>query len=197
MDVIYHTAIHFVTGAPFNTHCYNLYSSVSWLSPHLRRPIHWYQFIYKTIIGKTPHISTHYSASLTVIGTYADKTDAVSGAEWSSSDTSIATVAGGVVTFLKPGVVTITVTVTTNGASVSDSITVTVKPTAISGIEITNANPMTIFETTEQASGGAVATTVDLETIYKATSDDTTGTESQFTAAERNMSPQGFGLHFK
>lgn len=54
LDVIYHTAIRFVTGAPFNTHHCDLYSQIEWPSLHTRRQIHWYQFIYKSIIGKTP-----------------------------------------------------------------------------------------------------------------------------------------------
>lgn len=54
LDVIYHTAIRFVTGVPFNTHQCNLYSLVNWPSLHSCRLIHWYHFIYKTITGNTP-----------------------------------------------------------------------------------------------------------------------------------------------
>lgn len=64
LDVIYHTCIRFVTSAPFNTHHCNLYSLVNWPSLHSRRLLHWYHFIYKTIIGKTPH---YLSSVLTIL----------------------------------------------------------------------------------------------------------------------------------
>ncbi len=54
LDVIYHAAIRFVTGASLNTHHCHLYSLLNWLSLHSRRQIHWFLFIYKTLIGKTP-----------------------------------------------------------------------------------------------------------------------------------------------
>ncbi len=53
LDVIYHTAIRFVTGASFNTHHCHLYSLLNWPSLHSRRQIHWFLFIYKSLIGKT------------------------------------------------------------------------------------------------------------------------------------------------
>lgn len=53
LDVIYHAAIRFVTGASFNTHHCHLYSLLNWSSLHSRRQIHWFLFIYKTLIGKT------------------------------------------------------------------------------------------------------------------------------------------------
>ncbi len=53
-DVIHRSAIGFVTGAPFNTHHCKLYSLINWPSLHSHRLIHWYQFIYKTIIGQIP-----------------------------------------------------------------------------------------------------------------------------------------------
>uniref|UniRef100_A0A3B5BCC6 Reverse transcriptase domain-containing protein n=1 Tax=Stegastes partitus TaxID=144197 RepID=A0A3B5BCC6_9TELE len=70
LDTIYHTAIHFVTDAPFTTHHCTLYSLVNWPSLHSRRQTHWYLFIYKTIIGLTPAylrsllITRHISRSL-------------------------------------------------------------------------------------------------------------------------------------
>ena len=54
LDTIYHSAIRFVTGAPYLTHRCDLYSLIQWPSLHIRRQIHWFSYIYKSIIGKTP-----------------------------------------------------------------------------------------------------------------------------------------------
>jgi hypothetical protein len=54
LDVVYNSAIRFVTNAPFNTHHCDLYALVGWPSLHTRRLIHWYHFIYKSILRKTP-----------------------------------------------------------------------------------------------------------------------------------------------
>lgn len=65
LDVLYHSAIRFVTNAPYSTHHCNLYALVGWPSLHIRRQIHWYCFIYKTLLGKTPF----YLRSLSTIAT--------------------------------------------------------------------------------------------------------------------------------
>ena len=67
LDVIYHSAIRFVTGAPYDTHHCDLYSLVQWPSLHTRRQIHWLSYIYKSMIGKTPP----YLSSLLNIATKA------------------------------------------------------------------------------------------------------------------------------
>jgi hypothetical protein len=54
LDVVYHTAIRFVTNAPYNTHHCNLYSLIGWSSLQTRRKKHWYYFIYKCLLCKTP-----------------------------------------------------------------------------------------------------------------------------------------------
>lgn len=54
LDVVYHSVIRFVTNAPYNTHHCNLYSLIGWPSLHTRRQKHWYLFIYKCLLCKTP-----------------------------------------------------------------------------------------------------------------------------------------------
>ena len=67
LDTIYHSAIRFVTGAPYVTHHCDLYSLIQWPSLHIRRQIHWLSYIYKSMIGKTPG----YLSSLLNIATKA------------------------------------------------------------------------------------------------------------------------------
>ena len=55
LDAVYHSAICYVTKAPYTTHHCNLYALVGWPSLHTRRQIHWLQVIYKTLLGKVPH----------------------------------------------------------------------------------------------------------------------------------------------
>lgn len=54
LDVIYHSAIRFVTKAPYTTHHCNLYSLIGWPSLHTRRRIHWLLVIYKSLLGLSP-----------------------------------------------------------------------------------------------------------------------------------------------
>ena len=54
MDAVYHSAIHFVTNAPYTTHHCDLYALVGWPSLHTRCQTHWLQIIYKTLLGKVP-----------------------------------------------------------------------------------------------------------------------------------------------
>jgi hypothetical protein len=54
LDVVYQSAIHFVTKAPYTTHHCDLYALVGWLSLHIRRRTHWLQVIYKSMLGKAP-----------------------------------------------------------------------------------------------------------------------------------------------
>ena len=61
LDVVYHSAICFVTKAPYTTHHYDLYALVGWPSLHT----HWLQVIYKSLIGKAPP----YLSSLVTIAT--------------------------------------------------------------------------------------------------------------------------------
>ena len=42
LDAVYHSAIHFVTKAPYTTHHCDLYALVSWPSLHIRRQTHWF-----------------------------------------------------------------------------------------------------------------------------------------------------------
>ena len=54
LDVVYHSAIRFVTKAPYTTHHCDLYALVGWSSLHTRRQTHWLQVIYKSLLGKAP-----------------------------------------------------------------------------------------------------------------------------------------------
>ncbi|CDQ88426.1 unnamed protein product, partial [Oncorhynchus mykiss] len=54
LDAVYHSAIRFVTKAPYTTHYCDLYALVGWPSLHTRRQTHWLHVIYKTLLGKVP-----------------------------------------------------------------------------------------------------------------------------------------------
>ena len=62
---MYHSAIHFVTKAPYTTHHLDLYAIVDWTLLHIRRQTHWLQVIYKSFLGKAPP----YLSSLVTIAT--------------------------------------------------------------------------------------------------------------------------------
>ena len=61
LDAVYHSAIHFVTKAPYTNHpgetdrvtttVYDLYALVGWLSLYIRCQRHWLQVIYKSLLG--------------------------------------------------------------------------------------------------------------------------------------------------
>ncbi|CDQ61333.1 unnamed protein product [Oncorhynchus mykiss] len=61
LDVVYHSAIRFVTKAPYTTHHCDLYALVSWPLLHIRRQTHWLQ----SLLGKAPP----YLSSLVTIAT--------------------------------------------------------------------------------------------------------------------------------
>ena len=50
-----HSAICFVTKAPYTTHHCDLYALVGWPSLHISCQTHWLQVIYKSFLGKAPH----------------------------------------------------------------------------------------------------------------------------------------------
>jgi hypothetical protein len=54
LDVIYHSALRFITGAPARTHHCILYEAVQWPSLSLRRKLHALIFIAKALMGKLP-----------------------------------------------------------------------------------------------------------------------------------------------
>uniref|UniRef100_A0A8C7QED6 Reverse transcriptase domain-containing protein n=1 Tax=Oncorhynchus mykiss TaxID=8022 RepID=A0A8C7QED6_ONCMY len=54
LDAVYHSAIRFVSKAPYTTHHCDLYALVGWPSLHTRRQTHWLHVIYKTLLGKVP-----------------------------------------------------------------------------------------------------------------------------------------------
>ena len=49
LDSVYHAALRFITGDPYNTHHCILYEKVGWSSLSVRRETHWLLFIYKEI----------------------------------------------------------------------------------------------------------------------------------------------------
>jgi hypothetical protein len=49
-----HSAIRFVTKAPYSTHHLDLYALVGWPSLQICRQTHWLQVIYKSLLGKAP-----------------------------------------------------------------------------------------------------------------------------------------------
>ena len=51
LDVVYHSAIRFVTKGPYTTHHCALYALVGWPSLHIRRQTHWLQVIYRSLLG--------------------------------------------------------------------------------------------------------------------------------------------------
>ncbi|CDR18271.1 unnamed protein product, partial [Oncorhynchus mykiss] len=65
LDAVYHSAICFVTKAPYTTHHCDLYALVGWSSLHIRRQTHWLQVIYKSMLGKAPP----YLSSLATMAT--------------------------------------------------------------------------------------------------------------------------------
>ena len=54
LDAVYHSAIRFVTKAPYTTYHCDLYALVGWPSLHSRRQTRWLQVIYKSLLGKAP-----------------------------------------------------------------------------------------------------------------------------------------------
>uniref|UniRef100_A0A8K9X3J7 Reverse transcriptase domain-containing protein n=1 Tax=Oncorhynchus mykiss TaxID=8022 RepID=A0A8K9X3J7_ONCMY len=54
LDAVHHSAIRFVTKAPYTTHHCDLYALIGWPSLHTRRQTYWLQVIYKTLLGKVP-----------------------------------------------------------------------------------------------------------------------------------------------
>jgi hypothetical protein len=61
LDAVYHSAICFVTKAPYTTHHCDLYSLIGWPSLHACRQNHWLQVIYKSLLGKARLTSVHRS----------------------------------------------------------------------------------------------------------------------------------------
>uniref|UniRef100_A0A8K9WWK7 Reverse transcriptase domain-containing protein n=1 Tax=Oncorhynchus mykiss TaxID=8022 RepID=A0A8K9WWK7_ONCMY len=70
LDVVYHSAIRFVTKAPYTTHHCDLDTLVGWPSLHTRRQTHWLQVIYKSLLGKAPP----YLSSLVTIAAHTSST---------------------------------------------------------------------------------------------------------------------------
>jgi hypothetical protein len=59
LDAVYHSAIRFITKAPYTTHHCDLYALVGWPSLHTRRQSYWLQVIYKSLLGKAlPYLSS-------------------------------------------------------------------------------------------------------------------------------------------
>ena len=65
LDAVYHSAIRFVTKAPYTTHHCDLYALVGRPPLHIQRQTHWLQVIYKAMLGKAPP----YLSSLVTMAT--------------------------------------------------------------------------------------------------------------------------------
>ena len=63
LDAVYHSAIRFVTKAPYTTHHCDLYALVGWSSLHIHRQTHWLQVIDKSVLGKAAlsQLTGHHS----------------------------------------------------------------------------------------------------------------------------------------
>ena len=62
LDAVYHGALRFITDSANSTHHCCLYSLVNWPSLHMRRLLHWYLFIYKTILHLVPpYLSCYFT----------------------------------------------------------------------------------------------------------------------------------------
>ena len=59
LPIFYHSAMRFVTKAPYTTHHCNLYALVGWPLLHIHRQTHWLQVIYNSLLSKAPpYLST-------------------------------------------------------------------------------------------------------------------------------------------
>jgi hypothetical protein len=64
LDAVYHSAIRFVTKAPYITHHCDLYNLVGWPLLHTRRQTHWFQVIYKSLLRKAlSQLTGHHSST--------------------------------------------------------------------------------------------------------------------------------------
>ena len=72
LDVVYHSAIHFVTNALYSTQHCDLYALFGWPSLHIRRQTQWLQVIYKSLLSKAPP----YLSSLVTIADHTGSTRA-------------------------------------------------------------------------------------------------------------------------
>ena len=54
LDIVYHSALRFISGENYRTHHCVLYDRVGWSSLADRRNKHWYLFIFKAIDGSLP-----------------------------------------------------------------------------------------------------------------------------------------------
>lgn len=50
-DIVFHSALGFITGCSYQTHHFMLYNKVELPSLYMRRSFNWYRFIYNSIYG--------------------------------------------------------------------------------------------------------------------------------------------------
>ena len=73
-DAVYHSAIRYVTKAPYTTHHCELYALVGWPSLHTRYQTHWLQVIYKSLLGKAlPYLSSLVTIAPTTRSTHSSR----------------------------------------------------------------------------------------------------------------------------
>lgn len=64
LDIVFHSALRFITGCSYQTHHCILYEKAELPSLHTRRGFNWYCFIYKSICSLNPHyLSLNFSNS--------------------------------------------------------------------------------------------------------------------------------------
>ena len=107
----------------------------------------------------------------TVLPTDADNKEVI----WSSSDETVATVQGGVVTTLKEGETVITAT-TTDGTDLSASCTVTVKPILVSSVTLDKQTAEVLRGETVTLTATVLPTDADNTTLVWTSSDETVAT---------------------
>ena len=74
LDVVYNSAICFVTKAPYTTHHCDLYALVGWPSLHIRCQTHWLQVIYKSLLGKAlPYLSSLFTIATPTCSTRSSR----------------------------------------------------------------------------------------------------------------------------
>lgn len=76
LDLLYHSAISFITNAPCKTHHGSLYSSLNQTSSCTQRKIHWFLLIYKTLLLVNKQALSHFKYNTLC------KTDSVTVPAW-------------------------------------------------------------------------------------------------------------------
>jgi hypothetical protein len=78
LDAVHHSAIRFITKAPYTTHHCDLYALVGWPSLHIRHQTHWLQVIYKSLLGNAlPYLSSLVTIATPTRSTHSSRYSAL------------------------------------------------------------------------------------------------------------------------